>query len=99
MQSWRFFQVYGLLEFRINNLSETETAVVRRYLTTLLTLEAAVPDAAANLDTDEASVWSRNRTEVADRLDLLDAWRRRLCGFIGIAPGPSLVGGTGTLIV
>ena len=27
-QSWRFFQAYGLLEFRLNNLSVAEVAVV-----------------------------------------------------------------------
>jgi hypothetical protein len=99
MQSWRFFQVYGLLEYRIANLSDTEVGVVRQYLTTLSTLELAIPSAAANLDTDEASVWTRNKTEVGDRLEIFDEWRRRLCGFIGIPVGPSLPSGNLTLTV
>lgn len=40
--NWRFFQAYGLLEFRMNNLSSAEEMVVRRYLGTLLVLEHAV---------------------------------------------------------
>ena len=90
MDSWRFFQVYGLLEFRINNLSDSEVAVVRRYLGTLIALEVAVPRSGENLDTDQAAVWTRNRDELRDRAKLLDSWSRRLCGFFGIPPGPAM---------
>jgi hypothetical protein len=90
MQNWRFFQAYGLLEFRLNNLSDAETTVVRRYLGTLTVLEFAVPRVGDNLDTDQASVWTRNRDELRDRTRLFDDWRRRLCGFFGIPPGPVL---------
>jgi len=90
MQNWRFFQVYGLLEFRMNNLSDAEAAVVRRYLGTLTVLELAVPRAGDNLDTDQAAVWTRNQAEVRDRTRLFDDWRRRLCGFFGVPPGPAL---------
>lgn len=99
-QSWRFYQVYGLMEYRLNNLSPSEEQVVRNYLATLYTLESAVPAAGANLDTDQAAVWSRNRNEPTDRLALFDDWRRRLCGFLGLPPGPDLASGAGlTLIV
>jgi hypothetical protein len=90
IQNWRFFQAYGLLEFRMNNLSDAEAAIVRRYLGTLTVLEFAVPRAGDNLDTDQASVWTRNRDELRDRTRLFDDWRRRLCGFFGIPPGPTL---------
>ena len=99
MQSWRFFQVYGLLEFRLTNLSDAEIAIARRYLGTLTTLELAVPAASENLDTDQASVWSRNKNEIADRTRLLDNWRQRLCGFLGVPVGPSLAGGTSIALV
>jgi hypothetical protein len=99
MQSWRFFQVYGLLEFRLTNLSSAEIAVVRRYLGTLLSLECAVPGASDNLDTDQAATWTRNKSELNDRIRLLDDWRRRLCGFIGVPAGPSLSNGAATLVV
>ena len=99
MQSWRFFQVYGLLEFRMNNLSDAELAIVRRYLGTLTMLELAVPHAGDNLDTDQASVWTRNRDELRDRAKLFDDWRRRLCGFFGVPPGPALMDGGISLVV
>jgi hypothetical protein len=99
MQSWRFLQVYGLLEFRMNNLSNSEIAIVRRYLGTLTILELAVPRTGENLDTDQASVWTRNRDELRDRYRLFDDWRRRLCGFFGVPPGPALVDGGIVLVV
>jgi hypothetical protein len=99
MQSWRYFQVYGLFEFRLSNLSNSEIAVARRYLGTLTTLEVAVPAASDNLDTEQASMWIRNKDELLDRIRLLDEWRRRLCGFLGVEPGPALIGGTIALVV
>jgi hypothetical protein len=99
MQSWRYFQVYGLLEFRLTNLSGSEIVIVRRYLGNLTALELAVPAASDNLDTDQASVWTRNKNELADRIRLFDEWRRRLCGFLGVPTGPALTSGTASLIV
>jgi hypothetical protein len=99
MQSWRYFQIYGLFEFRLTNLSESEIAVVRRYLGTLTTLELAVPAASDNLDTDQAAGWTHNKAELGDRLRLFDEWRRRLCGFVGVPVGPALSSGSMTLIV
>lgn len=98
-ENWRFFQVYGLLEFRMNNMSSAEEAIVRRYLGTLVALEQAVPRTSDNLDTDQAAVWTRNRDELRDRTKLLDDWRHRLCGFFGIPAGPALRDGSMTLIV
>jgi hypothetical protein len=99
MQSWRYFQIYGLLEFRLTNLSDCEIVIARRYLGTLTTLELAVPTASDNLDTDQAAVWTRNKDEVTDRIKLLDEWSRRLCGFLGVPAGPALSSGTIPLIV
>jgi hypothetical protein len=99
MQSWRYFQIYGLLEFRLTNLSVSELVIARRYLGNLTTLEMAVPAASDNLDTDQASMWARNKAELVDRIRLLDEWRRRLCGFLGVTPGPALSTGTASLIV
>ena len=99
MQSWRYFQVYGLLEFRLTNISDTEMIVARRYLGNLIMLEFAVPAASDNLDTDQASMWTRNKDELANRLHLFDEWRRRLCGFLGVPTGPALSSGMASLIV
>lgn len=86
----RFYQWYGTLEFRMNNLLAEEEAVARSYLATLADLETAVPAATANLDTDQAAVWVHNKQEVADRMALYATWRRELCKFFGVPPGPGL---------
>ena len=98
-ENWRFYQVYGELEFRMNNLVPEEETVARRYLAQLCSLEVAVVRAGDSLDTDQAAVWTRNRTEVQDRERLLDEWRRRLCGFFGVPPGPALRDNGVTLVV
>jgi hypothetical protein len=98
-QNWRFYQAYGLLEFRLNNLAPAEEAVLRRYLATLSSLEFAVPRSGENLDTDQAAVWTRNRSETEDRAALFDDWRRRLCGFLGMPPGPALASGGSIALV
>jgi hypothetical protein len=98
-QGWRFFQVYGLMEWRISHLTGSEEQVVRQYLATLHQLELAVPAAAANLDTDRAAVWQHNADEVRERTSLFDDWRRRLCAFLGLPPGPGLGDGGIALVV
>jgi hypothetical protein len=98
-QGWRFFQAYGVLEYRINNLSDAEMAVVMNYLATLASLEGAITDASSRLDTSEAAVWTRNPHEVRERAGLFDNWRRRLCAFLGLPPGPGLGDKTVALVV
>ena len=88
--NWRFFQAYGTLEYRLNNLAPAEIAVTLQYISTLATLEAAIPPSSENLDTNSAATWIHNDKEAADRITLFDGWRRRLCGFLGVPPGPSL---------
>jgi len=83
----------------MNNLSQAETGVTRRYLVTLHNLEAAVPRSGENLDTDQAAVWTHNRDETRDRGRLFDSWCRRLCGFLGIPAGPGLTDGNISLVV
>lgn len=87
---WRFYTAYGLLEYRMNNLSAAEIVVVLGYLATLSQLEQAVPAASENLDSDAAASWKHNTNEVADRLRLLETWSRRLCQFFGVPPGEGL---------
>jgi hypothetical protein len=89
-ESWRFFQAYGTLEYRMNNLAAAEVAVTLQYLSTLAALEAAIPPTSENLDTDSAAAWTHNADELRDRTRLFDSWRRRLCGFLGVPPGPAL---------
>jgi hypothetical protein len=88
---WRFYQAYGAMEYRLNNLSPSEESVLRNHLAHLRAFEAAIPHAAENLDTDSAAVWTRNASEMQDRQRLERDWGRRLCGFLGLAPGPALI--------
>ena len=90
-ESWRFFSVYGSLEYRLSNLSDDELTVIRTYLVQLNALELAIVGAGQNLDTDQAAVWRRNKSEVPDRTALLTSWCCKLCGFLGVPPGPALV--------
>lgn len=88
---YRFFTWYGNLEYKLNNLQGSEEDVVRNvYLANLALLESDITSSRANLDTDKAAVWTHNKDEVKDRTALLDDWRRRLCGFLGVPPGPGL---------
>jgi hypothetical protein len=96
--SWRFFTVYGLFEWRIANLSDTEIVQVRVYLSQLYPLESAIFGASSNLDTDQASVWKHNKKEVSDRIELYKYWRVRLCGFLGVPPGPDIASGSNIII-
>ena len=86
-QSWRYFNQYGVLEYRMTNLAPAEFQVVRQYLANLYTLESAIPAASDNLDTDSAAVYVHNKNEVADRTALFDMWCGRLCSFFGIPYG------------
>lgn len=89
--SVRYFQSDGVFEFRIQNLSEIQgTTLITSYLTPLYALESAYLAAGANLDTDEASVWKHNKTEVQERKSLYYDYRRQLCFYLDIDPGESL---------
>jgi hypothetical protein len=83
--------IYQTLAHRLANLTpENETTLINVYISRLTALESAILSASDNLDTDKAAVWTHNKNEVADRERLFDSWRRRMCGFLGIAPGPYL---------
>lgn len=86
--------VFQTLNHRLNNMRpEEESVLINTYLANLYTLEAQIPASGADLDTKVAAVWERNENQVADRMALFDGWRRRMCAFIGVAPGPSLGSG------
>jgi hypothetical protein len=98
-QNWRFYQAYGMMEFRLNYLTGSEEAVVRRYIGTLEQLEMAVPGASVGLDTAKAGPFERNGDEIRERTRLFDGWRRRLCGFLGVPAGPGLGDGGVRVVV
>jgi hypothetical protein len=98
--SWRFFQAWGLLEFRLSNLTPQEEAVVRTvYLSNLSDLESDIVGVRTNLDTDVAAVWTHNKQELKDRVDLYNYWRRELCHFLGVPPGDGVKGTSNTVRV
>jgi len=83
--------VWQTLNHRLNNMRpEEESILVNTYLANLYTLEAQIPASGADLDTKVAAVWERNENQVRDRETLFDSWRRRMCDFIGVQPGPTL---------
>lgn len=92
-QSWRFFQQYGFNEWRFKNMAPEEYGQIRIQLEDCLRLERDIYGSSENLDTDQAAVWTRNRSEVADRQRLYAWARKQLCGFMGIPPGPALQSG------
>lgn len=88
---WTLPGVWETLSSILDNLRpENEDTLVNVYLTNLAALETAIVGAGDNLDTNVASVWQRNTNEVGDRTSLFRQWRREMCAFLGIAPGPSL---------
>jgi hypothetical protein len=99
LQGWRFFQAYGLLEFRMNNLAPAEAQNVRYRMSVLYAIEQALDAASGNLDTDAAAVWTHNKDEVRDRVVHFADRRRALCQAVGVPPGPDLGSGGIALVV
>lgn len=91
-QSWRFFQAYGLMEFRLNNMAAAEIQNIRFQLSNLYPVEAAVTAAYGTLNVDQAGPFKRNRAEVRDRVGHYSWCRRQLCDMVGVPPGPDLTG-------
>lgn len=83
------FHGYLALEYRLQNMDTAEgNVVVTTYLTNLYTLETAIVGASATLGTDQAAVWKHNKNEQRDRENLFNSWRKKLCDFLGVGPGP-----------
>lgn len=98
-QGWRFFQAYGLLEYRLNNMAAAEIQNIRYKLTQLYTLESAIWGAGPNLATDTAGPWAHNKNEVHDRTRLYFQVRCRLAEEdIGVPRGPALRSGFDVVI-
>src|SRR5581483_5137936 len=92
--------VWQTLQHRLPNLRpEEEATLVNVYIANLTLLESDIPAGRANLDTDVAAVWEHNAKELDDRMRLFDNWRRRMCKFIGVAPGPALGDGGASVAI
>jgi hypothetical protein len=100
-QSWRFFEAFGQLEFRMNNMAPEEETVVLKYVTELNTLETDIFGTRDNLDTKKAAVYEANPQEQLQREALYASFRRKLCAFLGVPAGPGLgvSGNSATMVV
>ena len=96
--SYRFFQAYGMMEYRLTNLAAEEFQQLRQYLGQLYQLEQAILNASSGLDTAKAAVYTRNPYEMAERYKLFRKWRCALCDFLGVPPGPAL-GARGSIVI
>jgi hypothetical protein len=94
---------YTALEYRMAHLSQSEgAALVAQYLTPLYAIETSLGTVWQNLDTDRAAMWTHNADEQRDRERVFAFWRRRLCAFLDVPPGPEMVAlcaGTTRLVV
>lgn len=81
------------LDYRLTHLDAHEAAIVCKFLDKLSSLEEEIYGASDNLDTEEAAVWKRNKSEVSDRINHYTWHRRELCTFLGFPPGPQLSAG------
>lgn len=70
-----------------------EVALTDRYLTPLASLEADLLASTGNMDTQAAGPWIANPRETQERTAMYNKWRRDMCGFLGIPPGPALGSG------
>jgi hypothetical protein len=68
-------------------LTTDQATVIRSYLTQLRILEVAIPNAGALLQVAKAAVFTRNPTEVEERISLYQGWRRQLSYIIGVPLG------------
>ncbi len=93
---FRYFEHYGVMEYRFNTMTVEEFAdITKIHLPRLVAFEAAIFGVTDNLDEDTVAVISRNKTELADRVRLYTWARVELCNFLGLPFGPGLkVGGS-----
>lgn len=77
---------------------EEESTLLNVYLSNCNSLEAAIPTASSNLDTDQAAVWYHNKFEVRDRFALYKLWCTRLMDYLEVW-GPARLMGGPTVVV
>ncbi len=90
---------YLALEYRLQHLSQTDGSVlVSQYLGPLAAIELSLGTVWQSLDTTRAAIWTHNANEQRDKVAAFDYWRRRLCAFLQVPPGPELsAGGSASL--
>ncbi len=96
---YRFFVEYGTMEYRMTNMSPAEYQTARGILAQCFSIETAIGGMYATLNVDTAAVFKRNANELRDRQAQYTYWRKELCRFIGLEPGPGLRGGNAMQII
>jgi hypothetical protein len=81
---WRYWQTYGLLEYRMNHFSVSEeNLITTMYLPTINGMEREIfANVMENLDTEQAAVWKHNKNEIADKYKLYYSVCKALNRFI-----------------
>lgn len=98
--SWRFFQAFGVLDFKLvdGNLTPSEYQIARQMLGEISTLRTAMIAISSSLNVGKAAVYTRNPRELAERRSLLRDWRMQLLGLMQLPPGPDMQAGDGANI-
>ena len=98
-ENWRFYQVYGLLEFRINNLSVRKKLSFADILRSLRFLNSRFRVPATVLIRTRLLSGRGIGPSRRTGLNCLDDWRRRLCGFFGHSARAGFANSGITLVV
>ena len=79
--------------------SPLERAGVRAsaVLAPLYAIEQSLATVWRNLDTGQAAVWTHNANEQRDKEASFAYWRRRLCAFLQVPPGPEIARDAGCM--
>lgn len=86
--------IFQQLEYRLNNMTVSEYArITDLYLANLLQLEQDIFDTRQTVNIQEAAVYKRNLNESRERHTEFMYWRKSLCQFLGISPGPEMSSG------
>jgi hypothetical protein len=97
--SWRFFQTWGLLEYRMQTLAPTEIQKVRYYLSLLYVLDPQISSMSGTIGVATAGPFERNANEMGERRRQIRDYAKRLLRSIGVPPGPLFEDGGGQIVV
>lgn len=82
---------YLAIEYRLQNLSVDEgNYLLTTYVQPLLQMQAQFTNATATLNIGVAGPYVRNPKEMRERRKAYDDWRRLLCRFFDVDPGPGI---------
>ena len=94
---FRYYPEYATLEYRMSNLTDPEVALVQgQYLPNLTQLEQDIYGVRGTLTAAQAAVYYHNDHELEDRTELYNYFRKQLCAFFQIPPGPFLAMNSGS---